>query len=124
VTGQSPLERFAQHRECLRPSPPNLQDYFRKQTLRNVAKDRTVALNGRLYEAPVPLIGKKVVLLYHEHDPARVEVLLEGRSHGFLPLLDPHVNFRVRRTHHQIEIQSEERSLSGGRLAFPKEDSR
>lgn len=124
VTGQSPLERFAQHMECIRPAPPNLQDYFRKQTLRNVAKDRTVALNGRLYEAPVPLIGKKVVLLYHDHDPARVEVLFEGRSHGFLPLLDQHVNFRVRRTHHQIEIQSEERSLGGGRLAFPKEDAR
>ncbi len=53
VTNQTPLERFSSHLECLRPTPSNLEDYFRKRTLRIVAKDRTVALNGRLYEAPL-----------------------------------------------------------------------
>jgi transposase InsO family protein len=124
VTNQSPLERFASHLECLRPVPSHLEDYFRKRTLRIVAKDRTVALNGRLYEAPIALIGKKVALLYHDHDPARVEIFLEEHSYGFMTLLDQRVNFRIRREQHRIEIQSEAKPIHGGKLVFPKEASR
>lgn len=124
VTGQTPLERFSSHLECLRASPPNLEDYFRKRVLRIVAKDRTVALNGRLYEAPIALIGRKVVLLYHEHDPTRVEIFFEQHSYGFIPLLDQQVNFRVRRNSHRIEIQGEPKEIDGGKLVFPKEVSR
>ena len=124
VTEQTPLQRFSAHLECLRPAPPHLEDFFRKRTLRIVAKDRTVALNSRLYEAPVSLIGKKVALLYHEHDPARVEILLEERSFGFISLLDQKVNFRVRRISHTLEVQTEERTLQGGRLTFQREEPR
>jgi hypothetical protein len=88
-----------------------------------VAKDRTLSLNGRLYEAPVSLIGKKVVLFYHDHDPARVEVFFEEHSYGFITLLDQKVNFRVRRLSHRIEIQSEQKEVSGGKLSFRKEES-
>jgi transposase InsO family protein len=123
VTAQTPLERFASHLECLRPVPPHLEDFFRKRTLRIVAKDRTISLNGRLYEAPVSLIGKKVVLFYHDHDPVRVEVFFEERSYGFITLLDQKVNFRVRRLSHRIEIQSEQKEVSGGKLIFRKEES-
>ena len=47
--------------------------------MRTVAKDRTMALDGRLYEAPVALIGKRVNLLYHEHDPARVRYCITAK---------------------------------------------
>jgi putative transposase len=97
ATGQPPLKRFADHMECLRPAPGNLEDYFRKRARRRVANDRTLSLNGNLYEAPVCLIGKQVTLLYHDHDPGRVEILFESRSHGFINRLDLHVNCRVRR---------------------------
>ncbi|CAO0822879.1 hypothetical protein DFAR_3360006 [Desulfarculales bacterium] len=33
-----------------------------------MALDQTVSLTGRLYEAPVPLISKQIILLYHDHD--------------------------------------------------------
>ena len=121
VTNQSPLERFSSHLECLRPVPSHLEDYFRKRTLRIVAKDRTVALNGRLYEAPIALISKKVALLYHDQDPARVEILFEEHSYGFVTFLDQRVNFRVRREQDRIEIQSEAKPIHGGELVFPKE---
>ena len=121
VTGQRPMERFSSQLECLRPAPPHLEDFFRKRAVRKVEKDRTVALNSRLYEAPVSLIGKKVALLYHDHDPARVEILWEERSYGFISLLDQRVNFRVRRTADRTEIQSEEKNWSGGKLIFGKE---
>jgi len=124
VTGQTPRERFSSHLECLRPVPAHLEDFFRKRAMRKVEKDRTVALNSRLYEAPVSLIGQKVALLYHEHDPARVEILLEERSYGFISLLDPRVNFRVRRCSARTEIQTEEKSWGGGKLIFQKEETR
>ena len=123
VTTQKPWERFSSHLECVRPAPPNLEDFFRKRAVRKVEKDRTVALNSRLYEAPVSLIGKKVALLYHDHDPARVEIFWEERSYGFISLLDPKVNFRVHRGGHRTEIQSEQKSWGGGRLKFRKEES-
>ena len=125
VTTQQPLERFSSHLECVRPAPPNLEDFFRKRALRNVAKDRSVALQGRLYEAPLGLLGKRVVLWYHDHDPSRVEVFWEDRSYGFLALLDERVNFRVRRDHHRIvEVQSEGKGSEGGRLSLREEEER
>ena len=125
VTTQQPLERFSSHLECVRPAPPTLEDFFRKRTLRNVGKDRSVALQSRLYEVPLGLLGKRVVLWYHDHDPSRVEVFWEDRSYGFLALLDERVNFRVRRDHHRIvEIQSEAKGSEGGRLLFREEEGR
>ncbi|MCZ6625013.1 MAG: DDE-type integrase/transposase/recombinase [Deltaproteobacteria bacterium] len=117
-TGEAPLRRFASHSECLRPVPKDLEDHFRKQARRRVAKDRTVALDGRLYEAPTPLIGKQLTLLYHAHDPARVEAFHEGRSFGMLRTVDLHVNCRVHRRQGNLEIHSEPRPLSSGQLPF------
>lgn len=125
TTGQSPLQRFTAHLECLRPTPSNLEDYFRKRARRQVEKDRSVSLNGRLYEAPVPLIGKSVTLLYHDHDPARIEVLFEERSFGFLQPLDLRVNARIRRRKDDLEIipQPPKMDYRGGSLSFhPKEE--
>ena len=68
---------------------------------RKVDKDRTVTLNGKLFEAPVGLIGKHVTLLYHPHDPQRVEVLFEEQPQGFLIPLNSGVNSRVRRVARQ-----------------------
>jgi hypothetical protein len=116
------MERFSSHLECLRPTPSHLEDFFRKRALRKVERDRTVALNSRLYEAPVSLIGKKVALLYHDQDPSRVEIFWEERSYGFIPLLDQKVTFRVRRNSQRTEILSEDKISSGGKLRFGKEE--
>ena len=118
-TGQTPFARFTSNMECLRESPSNLKDYFRKNVRRRVAKDRTVSLNGRIFEAPVPVIGKQVELLYHEQEPERVEVSFEGRSYGLLTILDIHINCRVRRDkNNNIELESSTytESYKGGSL--------
>jgi len=96
-TGQTPLERYLGQVQLLRSAPKDLRDQFRNVARRQVDKDRSVSLNGRLYEAPVGLIGQTVTLLYHPEDPSRIEVFLESRSYGFLALLNPHVNSRIRR---------------------------
>ncbi|CAO0820217.1 hypothetical protein DFAR_1450005 [Desulfarculales bacterium] len=48
--------------ECVRPAHADLKDYFSKRATRRVPLDGTVSLVGRLYEAPVPLIGKQSIL--------------------------------------------------------------
>lgn len=96
-TAESPLERFARHVELVRTAPPDLEDHFRKAVRRRVAKDRTVSLNGNLYEAPIGLLGEQVHLLYHEHQPGAVEVVHKGKSYGHLRPVDLHVNARAQR---------------------------
>ena len=118
-TGQSPFERFTAYMECLRAAPRELQDYFRKHARRKVAKDRTITLNGKLYEAPVTLIGKQVLVLYHENQPQQVEVLYNQQSYGYLILLDLHVNARVKRDKNSgtdLEMTDKPPHYQGGRL--------
>jgi transposase InsO family protein len=96
-TGQSPIGRFSAGLECIRTAPRDLEEHFRKVARRRVERDRAVVFENRLYEAPVSLIGKRVSLLYHDHDPYRIEICYEGRSYGFLIPTDLVVNTRVRR---------------------------
>jgi len=101
-TGKSPLQRFLDHIALVRPAPKDLPDYFRIPVRRKVDKDRTVSLNGRMYEAPLGLVGQSVTLLYHERDPQRIEVFFQEHSCGFLTPLDLHVNARIRRISGQV----------------------
>jgi putative transposase len=117
-TGQTPLARYAAHCECVRATPKDLPDHFRQQARRRVAKDRTVSLAGRLYEAPIALIGKQIILLYHAHDLARIEARFEGKSYGMLTVVDLNVNCRVQREKDTLKIHTQPRALSGGKLPF------
>ena len=84
---------------------------------RKVDKDRTVSLDGRLYEAPLAMIGRTVTLAYHEADPSRVECFSNGTSEGMLVPLDVHVNARIRRIHDTIDIvPADQTHYQGGRV--------
>ncbi len=96
-TGQSPLRRFIDNIECVRSTPEDLKDHFRKVVRRRVNKDRSVVLDRRLYEAPVALIGKQVDLLYHEDERDKIEVRWKQQSYGMLVRIDINVNCRVKR---------------------------
>ena len=129
-TKQTPLARYLKHAHLVREAPKDLDDHFRMRTTRKVDRDRTVSLNGRLYEAPVNLIGRTVTLLYHEDDPARVEVLLDGESHGMLAPLDVKINCKVRRRRNVVELlpkqveetPEEENRYKEGRIFGAKEE--
>jgi len=119
ATGQSPFQRFTSNMECLRSAPENLRDYFRKVARRKVAKDRTITFEGNLYEAPVPLIGKQVELLYHDNDPDIMEVKWKNRSYGILRPVDLHVNCRVKRDENNMSdviISTDGKGYKGGNL--------
>jgi len=118
-TGQTPFARFTSKMECLRPAPDNLKDHFRKAARRKVAKDRTISLGGKIFEAPVALIGKQVTVLYHEEEPDRAEVLYKGQSYGFLVPVNLAVNCRAKRDRNnnvQIESSETRKDYRGGRL--------
>jgi transposase InsO family protein len=118
-TGQTPFARFTSKMECLRPAPDNLKDHFRKAARRKVAKDRTVSLNGKIFEAPVPLIGKQVTVLFHEQEPDQVEITLKGQSYGLLVPVNLAVNCRAKRDkNNNVQIESTEtgKDYKGGSL--------
>lgn len=127
-TGEKPLERYLKHLHLIRTAPKNLDDYFRLKAQRTVDKDRTVSLLGKVYEAPVDLIGRKVILLYHPEDTQRIEVFYGDKSYGFLAPLNPHINCVIRRRQKITEVIPQKDypseappSYSGGKL-FDKED--
>lgn len=119
ATRQSPLERFTSKIHCLRTAPPNLKDYFRKVVRRTVSKDRTITIDGRLYEGPVALIGKRVELLYHEKDAEHVEVKYKNESFGMIRPVNLNVNCRVKRDKNnnpQMDINHNKTGYQGGKL--------
>ncbi len=83
LAGATPLEQWAQHGEGVRfPEPGlDLDDLFLFEAQRTVQKDRTVSLNGVVYEVDAALVGEKVTLRF---DPAAaperaVQVCHQGR---------------------------------------------
>jgi len=118
-TKQTPIERFAANLQCLRAAPNNLHDYFRKVARRKVNKDRSITLNGRLFEGPVALIGKQVELLYHDSHPKQVEVKYQNKSFGMLVPVNLNVNCRIKRDKNnnpQIHTDTQLNEYGGGKL--------
>ncbi len=118
-TKQTPIERFAANLQCLRAAPDKLHDYFRKVARRKVNKDRSITLNGRLFEGPVALIGKRVELLYHESQPTLIEVKYQNQSFGMLVPVNLNVNCRIKRDKNnnpQIHSDTQLNEYGGGKL--------
>ncbi len=118
-TGESPFKRFTSAMECIRTAPPDLKDHFRKTARRKVAKDRTITLDGNMFEAPVALIGRHVDVKYHEDTPLQAEVIYKAKSYGLLTPVDLAVNCRVKRhrwNENDIRIMPEPSNYKGGQL--------
>jgi len=87
-----------------------------------VAKDRTVSLDGRVYEAPTRLIGEYIQLRYHEDRTDQVEIWHKNASQGFLVPLNPHVNCHVKRRKNQdCLVPRQDTTGISGQLNFTSE---
>ncbi len=95
TTRQTPIKRYQQDAKALRKAPSELPEYFRRKEERTVNNDRTVRLDGRIFEAPSGLVGQRVILRFENYD--RIEVFIKEDSRGFLKELDVHGNSRVKR---------------------------
>jgi len=109
TTGQEPIKRYLESSSLLRKAPDHLPRFFRRRETRKVNNDRSVKLDGRLFEAPVGLIGMQIVLRFEDYD--NIEVFLDEQSRGFLTPLNQEINSRVKR-----ENASPQSSQSGGKL--------
>jgi len=73
------------------------------------------------------MIGLSVTLLYHESDPARVELFYNGASHGMLVPLNVNINARVKRAFDAVDFIPEraytedKERYQGGRV-FEREE--
>ncbi len=122
-TKEKPIDRYLKDLHLIRSAPKNLNDYFRIRVQRKVDRDRTVSLNGKLYEAPVELVERTVTLLYHDDDPKRIELFYRDKSYGFLVPLDMKINCQVKRFNNITQIVQREQDnnncpniYSGGKL--------
>jgi transposase InsO family protein len=71
LNGQTPLDRFLDDQALIRTAPEQLELWLRMSVARRVGRDRTVHLDGRLYEAPDGYAGETVDVLYDPYDPGR-----------------------------------------------------
>jgi transposase InsO family protein len=101
LDGQTPLERWAQTAHEVRfPEPTlDLDDLFLFETARKVQKDRTVSLDGLVYEVDAALIGERVTLRYDPSAPAGrpIQVWHAGRQIQCAKPVDLYANCFVKR---------------------------
>ena len=90
LDARTPLDQWALAGHNVRyPDPAtDLDDLFLFEAKRRVMKDRTLSLNGRLYEVDAVLVGQTVTLRYDPQAPPSrpIEVVHDGHSVQALPL--------------------------------------
>jgi len=101
LTGDTPLERWARSAEGVHfPEPGlDLDELFLFEVTRRVQNDRTVSLNGVVYEVDAALVGEKVTLRFDPAAPPGRSVQVwhqHRRIHDAKPL-DAYANCFVKR---------------------------
>ncbi|HMJ11271.1 MAG TPA: DDE-type integrase/transposase/recombinase [Polyangiaceae bacterium] len=98
LDGETPLDRWAARSNEVQLAPGELGELFLFETKRKVHKDRTVSLDGVLYEVEATLIGETVVLRYDPGGSRKgVQVWHEGRRIQLAKPVDAYANCFVRR---------------------------
>jgi hypothetical protein len=100
LDGKTPLERWAKCGEAVHFVEPglDLDDLFLFEAVRKVQKDRTVSLDGTVYEVDAALIGEKVTLRYDPHTAKRsIQVCHEDRFIEQARPVDLYANCFVKR---------------------------
>ena len=110
--GRTPLEQWALASADVRypDATLDLDDLFLFEAKRRVYKDRTVSLNGRVYEADALLVGQNVILRYDPAAPPSraIDVVHDGKPAGKATALDAYANTAVRRTYPAKEIEADD----------------
>ena len=101
LDARAPLEQWALAGHRVRyPDPTlDLDDLFLFEAKRRVMKDRTVSLQGRLYEADALLVGQTVTLRYDPQAPPSrpIQVVHDAKPAGQATRLDAYANTAVKR---------------------------
>jgi putative transposase len=98
--GQAPLEAWlAGTRHIYHiPATVNLQEVFRHEHTRMVARDATISIDGQLYEVSSVLCGRRVKVTTNPlEDIPEVRIFFEGHDYGTARRMDKGANARTRR---------------------------
>jgi putative transposase len=102
LDGATPLDAWAMRSGDVRGAGPelDLREMFLLEASRRVRADRTVSLDGVVYEVDASLVGEKVTLRF---DPAKrgapVDVWHGGKKIEQARVVDTHANCFVKRNH-------------------------
>jgi putative transposase len=100
MLGETPLDRWAGSSHRVRYPEPglDLDDLFLFEVRRKVQKDRTISLNGIVYEIEASLVGETVTLRYNPADQGEtIEVCHQGRFIQKAKRVDTYANCFVKR---------------------------
>jgi putative transposase len=99
LDGKTPLEQWALLGDPVRFPDANLDALFLFEAKRRVMNDRTVSLNGQVYEVDAVLVGATVILRYDPAVPPTrpLAVVHQGQPAGQATPLDAYANTTVRR---------------------------
>ena len=111
LDGMTPLEQWALVGDRVNYPTPTLalDELFLFEAKRRVMNDRTVSLNGHLYEVDAMLVGETVTLRY---DPAvpptrALAVVHQGQPAGQATPLDAYANTTVRRNRPSWRLETD-----------------
>jgi putative transposase len=111
LEGQTPLERWAQTSAEVRfpETGLDLDELFLFETTRKVQKDRTVSLNGTLYEVDAALVGERITLRYDPAAPPSrpIQVWHDSRQIQLAKPVDLYANCFVKRHRPSSTIDSD-----------------
>ncbi len=111
LDGQTPLERWALTADEVRfpETGLDLDELFLFETTRKVQKDRTVSLNGTLYEVDAALVGERVTLRYDPAAPTNrpIQVWHDSRQIQLAKPVDLYANCFVKRHRPSSTIDSD-----------------
>lgn len=90
----TPLVRWQRDIEQVRQLPPStdLRRLFFHRVDRLVRRDSTFLLQGRFFEAPPHLAGKRIEVRFDPLDPLQVEIYAEGQPQGSARQVDAVIN--------------------------------
>ena len=108
ILNETPLDRWAKVGQRVRfPEPGlDLDDLFLFEVKRKVQKDRTISLNGLVYEVDAALVNETVTLRY---DPATqgepIQVWHNGQHVHIAKLVDAYANCFVKRNRPSLALE-------------------
>lgn len=97
LNGRTPLERFAERSARLRilDEQTDVDGLFLARTTRRVRRDATISIDGRLFEVPVALRGRRIEVRYDPFAFSRLEVYLDELYIGRAQPCDKQLNSRT-----------------------------
>jgi putative transposase len=106
--GETPLDKWMRLCEQVKYLSPriDLEEIFLHRMKRKIYADRTLSLEGILYEAPAHLAGRQVEIRFNPKDKREVKIYFEGRLEGIAKPADPYQNCFVKRDDDSKQLRS------------------